>query len=116
MAASPVEFEAVQVAMTSKAIDSTLRQMNVPEITVRKIESERKELKKAIESGDTEVIGTAEEKLAEKSQKLGEVIYQQMQQEQAQAEAAGEASSAADEAAKDADIVDAEVVDESDKK
>ena len=76
------------------------------------------ELKKAIESDDTDAIAKAEQNLAEKSQKLGEVIYQHMQQEQA---AAGgeETSDSADSdksAAQDADIVDAEVVDEKDKK
>ncbi len=90
--------------------------------TRKAIEDALEALKKAIEGGDTDAIAAAEQTLAEKSQKLGEVIYQQMQQEQAQAEATagGEApdAGAADNgaAAKDADIVDAEVVDEGDKK
>ena len=88
--------------------------------TRKGIEEALAELKKAIEGGDADAIAAAESKLAEKSQKLGEVIYQQMQQEQAQAEggaADAAASGAADDhAAKDAEIVDAEVVDEADKK
>ncbi len=92
----------------------------VDEETRKSIEDALKELKKAIEGGDAEAIAAAETALAEKSQKLGEAIYQQMQQEQAQAEAGGEttgAGSAGDsKAAQDADIVDAEVVDDGDKK
>jgi len=88
--------------------------------TRKGIEDALAELKKAIESGDADTIAAAETKLAEKSQKLGEVIYQQMQQEQAQAEGgatdAGAAGSAESNAAQDAEIVDAEVVDEADKK
>ncbi len=98
----------------------------VDEETRKEIESALEELKKAIESGDAEAITAAEEKLAEKSQKLGEAIYQQMQQEQAAAEGApdmsGADSAAADagtsdkKAAQDAEIVDAEVVDDSNNK
>ncbi len=92
----------------------------VDEETRKSIEDALEELKKAIEGGDTEAIAAAEATLGEKSQKLGEIIYQHMQQEQAQAEAGGEpsgAGSAGDgNAAQDADIVDAEVVDDSSKK
>lgn len=94
----------------------------VDEETRTSIEGALEELKKAIEGGDSEAIAAAETTLAEKSQKLGEVIYQQMQQEQAQAEAAAGGDSAgagsADDsnAAQDADIVDAEVVDDNNKK
>jgi len=92
----------------------------VDEETRKGIEDALDELKKAIEGGDVEVIGKAEQNLSEKAQKLGEVIYQQMQQEAEAGEgaAAGDASAADGDAgaAKDADIVDAEVVDENDKK
>jgi len=89
--------------------------------TRKEIEDALEELKKAIEGGDAEIIAAAETKLAEKSQKLGEAIYQQMQQEQAQAEGgaadmSGTAGAAGTDAANDADVVDAEVVDENDKK
>ena len=87
---------------------------------VRKgIEEGCEELKKALESDDMDAIAKAEQNLTEKSQKLGEVIYQQMQQEQAQAEAGDEGASGGSSEkseAEDADIVDAEVVDEKDKK
>ncbi|MDX8408243.1 MAG: molecular chaperone DnaK, partial [Mariprofundaceae bacterium] len=92
----------------------------VDDATRKGIEDALEELKKAIEGGDSEAITAAEQNLAEKSQKLGEAIYQKMQQEQEQADAAANAgaSDAAAEpnAATDAEVVDAEVVDEKDKK
>jgi len=92
----------------------------VDEETRKAIEVALEELKTAIEGGDVEAIGKAEQNLAEKAQKLGEAIYQQMQQEAEAGEggAAGDAGAAdgGAGAAKDADIVDAEVVDENDKK
>ncbi len=97
----------------------------VDEATRKEIEEALAELKTAIEGGDAETIAAAETKLAEKSQKLGEAIYQQMQQEQAQAsgadmggaaDAASSGASSESNAAQDAEIVDAEVVDENDKK
>ncbi len=90
----------------------------VDEETRKGIEAALEELKKAIEGGDTEAIGKAEQNLAEKAQKLGEVIYQQMQQEAEAGEgaAADTTEGTAKDAAQDADIVDAEVVDEGDKK
>ncbi len=84
----------------------------VDEATRKSIEDALEELKKAIDGGDVATITEAEQKLAEKAQKLGEVIYQQMQQEQASSGASG----ADAEAAKDAEVVDAEVVDENDRK
>jgi len=101
----------------------------VDEDTRKSIEEALEGLKKAIEGGNAEAIAAAETDLAEKSQKLGEAIYQQMQQEQGQAGAA-DMGGAADmsgaagasnaggnsNAAQDAEIVDAEVVDENDKK
>ena len=102
----------------------------VDEDTRKSIETALEGLKKAIEGGNAEAIAAAETDLAEKSQKLGEAIYQQMQQEQGQAGAAdmggaadmpGAAAGASNaggdsNAAQDAEIVDAEVVDENDKK
>ncbi|ATX82365.1 molecular chaperone DnaK [Mariprofundus ferrinatatus] len=86
----------------------------VDEATRKEIEEALEALKKAIEGGDTDTIAAAEEKLAEKAQKLGEAIYQQMQQEQAEA-AGGEAAGASSKK-NDDDVLDAEVVDENDKK
>ncbi len=93
----------------------------VDEETRKGIEGALEELKKAIEGGDTGAIEAAEKNLAEKSQKLGEVIYQQMQQEAEAGGAAGAADAAASgssdkSAAQDAEVVDAEVVDDNSKK
>ncbi|WP_018294742.1 molecular chaperone DnaK [Mariprofundus ferrooxydans] len=90
----------------------------VDEDTRKSIEEALAELKTAIEGGDVEAISAGEQKLAEKSQKLGEAIYQHMQSEQADGgESATEgASDASSGSATDADVVDAEVVDEKDKK
>ncbi|MFC1542856.1 molecular chaperone DnaK, partial [Pseudomonadota bacterium] len=92
----------------------------VDEDTRKGIEEALEELKKALEGDDVEAIKKAEENLGEKSQKLGEVIYQKMQAEQ---EAAGGADGSAGSEAADAasskagdDVVDAEVVDDNEKK
>ncbi len=87
----------------------------VDEETRKGIEEALEGLKKAIEGGDADAITAAETNLAEKSQKLGEAIYQEMQQEKAQAEAAGGEDAGASSKQND-DVVDAEVVDENDKK
>jgi len=96
----------------------------VDEDTRKAIEDALEELKKALEGDDIEAIKKAEENLGEKSQKLGEVIYQKMQAEQeaaggadasAGADAEASASGKADDVV-DAEVVDAEVVDEGDKK
>jgi len=85
----------------------------VDEETRKSIEESLKALKKEIEGGDADAIAKAEQDLAEKGQKLGEAIYKDMQQSEAAEGASGE--SAGDDS-KDGDILDAEVVDEKDKK
>jgi len=85
----------------------------VDETTRKGIEDALAELKKAMEGSDIEAIKKAEENLAQKSQKLGEVIYKKMQEEsQASAgeQAGSESSSTADKTAEE--VVDAEVVDD----
>ncbi|RMH61878.1 MAG: molecular chaperone DnaK [Zetaproteobacteria bacterium] len=79
----------------------------VDESTRNSIEDALEALKKAIAGGSVDEIKAAEQTLAEKAQKLGEVIYQQMQQEQQASAAGGD-----DKQAKDAEVVDAEVVDD----
>ncbi|MDX8411971.1 MAG: molecular chaperone DnaK [Mariprofundaceae bacterium] len=87
----------------------------VDEETKKGIEEALAELKTAIEGKDVEAVKKAEENLAAKAQKLGEVIYQKMQQE-AEASAGGEppqdTAGSGNAGAQDADIVDAEVVDD----
>ena len=59
----------------------------------------------------------AEEDLGKKSQKLGEAVYQKMQAEQGEQDAGtAEAPEASASKAKDDDILDAEVVDDSNSK
>ena len=87
------------------------------EETRKSIEDALAVLKKALEGSDTEAIKKAEEDLATKSQKLGEEVYKQMQAENSAGEAAGAsgdagASQGANNEAQDADVVDAEVVDD----
>jgi len=82
--------------------------------TKKGIEDAMAALKTALDGNDIEAIKKAEEHLGEKSQKLGEVVYQKMQAEQAAAQAAAGAS--ADTASSTAqgadDVVDAEIVDD----
>jgi len=90
----------------------------VDEDTRKGIEEALEGLKKELEGDDLDAIKKAEENLGEKSQKLGEVIYQKMQAESengGDAGASGESSSGSSSKAGD-DVVDAEVVDENDKK
>jgi molecular chaperone DnaK len=70
------------------------------------------EVKKALESNDTEAIKTASERAAQVSQKMGTAIYQQAQAQQAssQSESADGSSSTTD----DDEVVEAEIVDEGD--
>ncbi|MES0370713.1 MAG: molecular chaperone DnaK [Mariprofundaceae bacterium] len=92
----------------------------VDEDTRKGIEEALEALKKELEGDDAEAIKKAEENLSEKSQKLGEVIYQKMQ---AESEAAGSSDTSAEGSTDTSssskagdDVVDAEVVDESEKK
>jgi len=85
--------------------------------TRKSIEDALAELKKALEGSDSEAIKKAEEDLAQKSQKLGEEIYKQMQADAAASAApeGGEKPGGADSStnkAEDAEVVDAEVVDD----
>ena len=91
---------------------------SVDEATRKAIEEALDELKKTLEGDDIEAIKKAEENLAEKSQKLGEAIYQKMQAESEAGGDAGAGSSAEAGSSSKAgdDVVDAEVVDENDKK
>lgn len=65
------------------------------------------ELKTALEGSDVEAIRTASEKVALASQKIGSAIYSQGQQG-----AEGDAAQGGQGSADDADVVDAEIVDE----
>ncbi|MDX8380563.1 MAG: molecular chaperone DnaK [Ghiorsea sp.] len=90
----------------------------VDEETVTAIKAALEVLKETLKGDDFEAIKAAEEDLGKKSQKLGEAVYQKMQEEQAEQESgsaeAPESSSKDD--VQDADIVDAEVVDDANDK
>jgi molecular chaperone DnaK len=92
----------------------------VPDDVKSEVEATITDLKKALDGDDIEAIRSASEKVAEASQKIGSAIYAQSQQ------AAGESGQAAgastqtgasgDSASADEDVVDAEIVDEDEKK
>jgi len=89
----------------------------VDEETRKSIEDALAALRKELEGNDIEAIKKAEEDLATKSQKLGEEVYKQMQAEASSGGAAGSdadagGSSGGNSDAQDAEVVDAEVVDD----
>ena len=84
----------------------------VPEDIKSEVREALAEVKKALESNDTEAIKTASEHAAQVSQKMGTAIYQQAQAQQAasQSESANGSSGTQD----DDEVVEAEIVDEGD--
>lgn len=81
----------------------------------KEIEDAVAALKKALEGSDMEAIKKAEEEVAQKSQKLGEIIYKKMQEESSPEGDAGkqaEGATSSAEQKKGDDVVDAEVVDD----
>jgi molecular chaperone DnaK len=85
----------------------------VPEDIKSEVREALAEVKKALESNDTEAIKTASERAAQVSQKMGTAIYQQAQAQQAssQSESADGSSSGTQD---DDEVVEAEIVDEGD--
>src|SRR6266568_1205280 len=85
----------------------------VPDDIKSEVREALAEVKKALESNDTETIKSASERAAQVSQKMGTAIYQQ-----AQAQQASEQSSSADGSSSstpaDDEVVEAEIVDEDD--
>jgi molecular chaperone DnaK len=86
----------------------------VPSEVKDKVQGSLDDLKKTLEGDDTEAVKSAVEKLATDSQELGQAIYSQ--QQAGEAGAAGAADGATGAAGGDDDVVDAEVVDDDDKK
>jgi molecular chaperone DnaK len=84
----------------------------VPEDIKSEVRDALAEVKKALESNDTEAIKSASERAAQVSQKMGTAIYQQAQAQQAssQSESANGSSGTQD----DDEVVEAEIVDEGD--
>ena len=73
-------------------------------------------LKKALEGEDIEPVKTAQEKLNEVAQKIGEALYQHEQAEQQTQQAQSSAGASSEASAEDDDIVDAEIIDDEDSK
>jgi len=73
-------------------------------------------LKKALEGEDIEPVKTAQEKLNEVAQKIGEALYQHEQAEQQTQQAQSSAGASSEAPAEDDDIVDAEIIDDEDSK
>lgn len=70
------------------------------------------DLKKALEGDDFDAITTAQSKVTEEAQKIGQALYNQGQAEQA----AGEQAPAGESPNADEDVVDAEIVDDEEEK
>ena len=83
----------------------------VPDDIKTEVREALAEVKKALEGNDTDTIKSATERAAQVSQKMGTAIYQQAQAQQAaQSESADGSAGAQD----DDEVVEAEIVDESD--
>jgi molecular chaperone DnaK len=92
--------------------EKTLKDLGdkVPEATKTACEQAAEEVKRALESDDTDAIKAATEKLQEASYKLAEIVYQEAQEAtEPSAEAAAPASGEGEEEVVEADY---EVVDE----
>ena len=85
----------------------------VPEDIKSEVREAIAEVKKALESNDTDTIKSATERAAQVSQKMGTAIYQQAQAQQASAQS-GSADSSTQAPADDDEVVEAEIVDEGD--
>jgi molecular chaperone DnaK len=84
----------------------------VPDDIKSEVREALAEVKKALESNDTDAIKSASEKAAQVSQKMGTAIYQQAQAAQASSGQPGSADEGATSA--DDEVVEAEIVDEGD--
>jgi len=73
-------------------------------------------LKKALEGEDIEPVKSAQEKLNEVAQKIGEALYQHEQAEQQTQQPQSSAGASSEAPAEDDDIVDAEIIDDEDSK
>jgi molecular chaperone DnaK len=85
----------------------------VPEDIKSEVRESLAEVKKALESNDTDAIKSASERAAQVSQKMGTAIYQQAQAaQQAQAQESGSADGSSAETPADDEVVEAEIVDD----
>src|SRR5258707_2148656 len=85
----------------------------VPEDIKSEVREALAEVKKALESNDTEAIKTASEHAAQVSQKMGTAIYQQAQAQQSSSQSESADGSSGAQSDED-EVVEAEIVDEDD--
>ncbi|WP_314780617.1 molecular chaperone DnaK [Actinomyces massiliensis] len=88
----------------------------LPEDVHSEVSEAVNDLKKALEGDDIEPVKTAQEKLNEVAQKIGEALYQHEQAEQQTQQAQSSAGASSEASAEDDDIVDAEIIDDEDSK
>jgi len=88
----------------------------LPEDVKTEVKADVAALKKALEGTDDAAVKTAFEKLQHSQSKLGEAIYSQAGSPDGSSSAAGAEGAHAGEKAADEDIVDAEIIDEDEKK
>ncbi|SEE64779.1 molecular chaperone DnaK [Ruania alba] len=89
----------------------------LPEDVSSEVRADVDALKAALEGEDLEAIKAAQTKLSESSQKVGQALYaQQEAPAEGASEGAADTGAEGDSAADDEDIVDAEIVDEDEKK
>ena len=84
----------------------------VPDDIKSEVREALAEVRKALESNDTDAIKSASERAAQVSQKMGTAIYQQAQAQQAQAQQSGSADDGSTQTPADDEVVEAEIVDE----
>jgi len=84
----------------------------VPDDVKSEVRESLAEVKKALESNDTDAIKSATEKAQLVAQKMGTAIYQQAQAAQASSAQGGSADEGAN--SSDDEVVEAEIVDEGD--
>jgi molecular chaperone DnaK len=88
----------------------------IPEDVKGEVKEALDEAKKALEGTDTDVIRTTSEKLAQVSQKMGAAMYAQQQSEGGAQQQPGQEGAAGEQAQADDEVVDAEIVDDDQKR
>ncbi|AAT90016.1 molecular chaperone DnaK [Leifsonia xyli subsp. xyli] len=88
----------------------------LPEDIKNEVQGDVDALKAALAGEDDEAVKTAYDKLNESQQKLGQAIYSAAQAAEAPAAAAGEEASAPSSSTGEEDVIDAEVVEDEEKK
>lgn len=88
----------------------------LPEDVKNEVQGDVDGLKTALAGDDDEAVKTAYEKLSSSQQKLGEAIYSSAQPTETPADGAGDGQQAGESSSDDEDVIDAEVVEDEEKK